>query len=68
LIVAYNFVVGVLLVLSSQTIGRRLGILSTAHGPRISRLAALSVSALGAAAAVLSGGIYLFVHILRIGV
>lgn len=68
MIVGYNFVVGVLVMLASEKVGAYAGLLNRAHRDGIMRLTRLSVFTFGAVVAVLSGGIYVLVHRLHIGV
>lgn len=68
MIVGYNFVIGVLLMLSSEKLGVLAGRISRAHREMAVRLTRISTFAFGAAVAVLSAGIYILVHTLRIGV
>ena len=67
MIVGYNFVVGVLVMLSSQKIGAYAGYVNKAHADRIERYTRLSTLTFGACVAALSTWIYLAFHILRIG-
>jgi hypothetical protein len=66
--VVYNLVIGVLVMTSSEKLGVYVGAISKAHQARLQRLTQLSTFAFGACVAVLSGSIYLFFHILRLGV
>lgn len=68
MIVVYNFVIGVLIMLSSEKVGAYAGLVNRAHRDGIARLTRLSVFTFGAAVAVLSGGVYVLVHRLHIGV
>lgn len=64
MIVGYNFVVGVLLMFAS---GRMASFLS-GFGERAVRYTSLSVFTFGSCVAAVSGSVYLFVHLLKIGV
>ena len=68
MIVVYNLVIGVLVMLSSEKIGSLAGYLNKAHRAKIVRLTRVSTFAFGACAAVLSAGIYIAFHALKIGV
>ena len=68
MIVAYNFVIGVLTMLSSEKLGAAAGRISGRLGLKINRLTYLSVFTFGAGLASLSGVIYIAFHLLRIGV
>jgi hypothetical protein len=63
--VVYNLIVGILLMLSSETIGRFAGRLSAAHGNKFSRYTRLAVTTVGAAATILFGGIYFIFYLFR---
>ena len=67
-IVVYNFIIGVLLMLSSEKIGVYAGHLSTTRREPIARLTRLSILTFGTCVAVLTAAIYIGVHTLRIGV
>lgn len=67
MIVSYNFVVGVLLMLSSQRIATLAGNVNNGHRTQIVRFTQLSTFTLGATWAALSGFIYVVWHVLRIG-
>ena len=62
-VLVYNFVVGVLLVLSSEKIASYAGRL----GGGAMRYTHLSTVALGATVAALYGSVYLLFHVFRIG-
>ena len=68
MIVGYNFVIGVLIMLSSQKLATYAGNVNKAHRTQIVRLTHVSTFAFGASVAVLSGAIYAAFHLLRIGV
>jgi hypothetical protein len=63
-IVLYNLVIGVLLVLASSRIAAYAGKL----GQTSERVAKVSISTFGWTVAVISASIYVFAHLLRIGV
>ena len=67
-IVVYNFVVGVLMMLSSEKIAILAGHFNHSHGARISRITYITLFTFGSCAAVLSASIYVAFHWLRIGV
>ncbi len=64
MIVVYNFVVGVLLMLSSEKLASYAGRMNGTLG----RYTRISTLAFGTSIAVLSASIYLVVHTLRIGI
>ena len=68
MIVVYNFVIGVLIMLSSDKIASLAGNVSGAFGSRVTRYTRVSTFAFGTTVAVLSGLIYLLFHVLRLGV
>lgn len=68
MIVGYNFVIGVLLMLSSQNVASYAGYVNKAHRTQIARWTHVSMFTVGACWAGISGSIYVFVHLLRIGV
>ena len=55
----YDFIVGVLMMLASEKIGVYAGKVNKAYGPRLSRVAYVSVFTFGACVTLLSGSIYL---------
>jgi hypothetical protein len=66
-IVAYNFVIGVLVMLSSEKIGVYAGSLNKAHQAGLTRLTRLSTFTLGACVTILSGTVYIAFHTLKLG-
>lgn len=64
MIVVYNFVIGVLIMLSSEKLGVYAGHINKAYGTRIARLTRVSTFTFGACAAFLSGSVYLAYSIL----
>jgi hypothetical protein len=68
IIVSYNFVIGVLIMLSSQRIATFAGNVNKAHRTQIVRLTDVATFSIGACWAVLSGSVYIAFHLLRIGV
>ena len=68
MIVGYNFVVGVLIMLSSQKVATLAGNVNKARRPQIVRLSQVSTFTFGACVAALSGFIYVAFHLLKIGV
>jgi hypothetical protein len=67
MIVMYNFVVGVLVMLSSEKVGSYAGAFNNAYRERIVRLTHVSVFTFGSCVAALSGFIYIAWHIFRWG-
>ena len=68
IIVVYNFVIGVLVMLSSQKLGSYAAYVNKTRGAQIARYTSLSAFAFGACVAALSAFIYLAFHILKISV
>ena len=68
IIVSYNFVIGVLVMLSSQKLATYAGNVNKPNRTKIVRLTHVSTFAFGACVAGLSGIIYLVFHVLKIGV
>lgn len=68
MIVGYNFVIGVLVMLSSQRLGTFAGLASRTYKAKLVRLTSVSTFAFGACVAVLSASIYMAFHVLKIGV
>ncbi len=68
MIVMYNFVIGVLMMLSSEKLAGMAGHLSSNFGIRISRGTYLTLFTIGASWALLAATVYVVFHILRIGV
>jgi hypothetical protein len=66
-IVGYNFVIGVLIMLSSEKVAAYAGLVNRTHRQTITKLARTSVFTFGASVAVLSGTVYIAFHMLRIG-
>lgn len=66
-IVTYNFVIGVLQMLSSEKVASYAACLNSSPREMITRLARTSVFTFGAAVSVLSGTVYIAFHLLRIG-
>ena len=65
-ILTYNFVIGVLLMLSSEKIGVYAGHFTGSFKEKISRLTRLGIFAFGACVAVLMTGIYIAACILKL--
>ena len=68
IIVVYNFVIGVLVMLSSEKLAGFAGFINKSYRERIVRLARVTTFTFGACVAVLSGSIYVAFHMLKIGV
>lgn len=68
MIVAYNFIIGVLVMLSSEKLAAYAGNVSKSYSQRIMRLTRVSTFTFGACVAMLSAGIYVLFHFLKIGV
>lgn len=68
MIVVYNFVIGVLLMLSSEKLGKIAGHISKLYEGRVNRYARISVLTFGSTVAVLSAAIFISFHWLRLGV
>lgn len=67
-LVIYNFVLGVLVMLSSEKIAVIAGHVSLSYETTIRRITYLSLFTFGLCTAVLSASIYVAFHLLRIGV
>jgi hypothetical protein len=67
-LVLYNFVIGVLLMISSEKLGSYAGFLKPSHQASITRFTKLSTFTFGTCVAVISGFIYIAFHVLRLGV
>jgi hypothetical protein len=63
-ILSYNFVIGVLLMVSSEKLGHSVGRFFRSYAVRVSRSVRVGVLTFGACAAVLNGGIYVAPYIL----
>ena len=68
MIVAYNFVIGVLIMLSSEKVGSLAGSVNRYHRDTLIRMTRVSTFTFGAAVTVLSATIYVAFHLLKIGV
>ena len=68
MIVCYNFVIGVLMMLSSEKVAALAGNCNQAHRTKIARLSQVSTFTVGACVALLSAAIYVLFHVLKIGV
>ena len=65
-IVVYNFIIGVLVMTSSEKLGVYAGHLSRPWRVQAARLTRIATFTFGACVAILSGGIFLFSHLLRL--
>ena len=68
MIVGYNFVIGILVMLSSQKLGAYAGYVNRTHRQQIARYTRISAFGFGACVAALSAFIYVTFHVLKIGV
>lgn len=66
--VVYNFVIGLLLMLSSEKLGTYAGCLVKPFRKKASRLTRVVTFTFGMSVAALSGFVYVFSHLLRMGV
>ena len=66
IIVAYNLIIGVLLVLSSEKIGVYAGYFAGSYKEKVNRLARIGVFTFGSCVAVLSAGILIAGHLLKL--
>jgi hypothetical protein len=64
----YDFIIGVLVMLSSEKLGGYAGCLNKSHRKTIARLTQVSAFAFGACVAVLCSGIYIVFYTLRLGI
>ena len=65
-IVVYNFVIGVLIMIASEKLGVYAGYLFGPYKQQAARLAHTGMLAFGCCVTVLSTGIYLFGHVLKV--
>jgi hypothetical protein len=65
-ILTYNFIIGFLLMLSSEKLGAFAGRFTGAYKTRISHAAELGIFTFGASVAVLTFGIYIAAYILKL--
>ncbi len=65
-IVVYNFVIGVLVMLASEKLGSYAGRLLRSHRDKVARLTRLATLTFGTCVAILSGGIYVAVYVLKL--
>ncbi len=65
-IVSYNLVIGVLLMLASEKVGVYAGYFMGSYREKVNRLTKLGVFTFGCAVALLSLGILIFGHLLRL--
>ncbi len=65
--VVYNFVIGVLVMLSSEKLGQYAGLIYKGQRESIARLTQVSVFTFGAAVAALTAFVYVVFFTLRIG-
>ena len=65
-IVVYNFIIGVLVMISSEKLGVYAGHLIRPWRVPAARLTRIATFTFGACVAILSGGIYLVSHLLRL--
>ena len=68
IVVGYNFVIGVLLILSSEKLGALAGHASKLYREKIARVTFISTLTLGSGIAALSAAIYIAFYLLKIGV
>ena len=66
--VAYNFVIGVLLILASQPVARYVAVLGAGAKAKLERYTHVAVRTLGQVIAALFGSIYFLFYLLRLGV
>lgn len=65
-IVTYNFVIGVLLMLASEKIGAYAGHFTGSYREKISRATRIGIFTFGACAAIISAGVYIASHVLKL--
>lgn len=65
-IISYNFIIGILLMLSSEKIGAFTGYFARSYKEKASRWAQVGVFSFGACVAVLMFGVYLAAYILQL--
>ncbi|HMS42599.1 MAG TPA: hypothetical protein PKE69_20385 [Pyrinomonadaceae bacterium] len=64
-IISYNFIIGILLMISSEKIGAFTGYFARSYKEKFSRWTRLGVFTFGVCVAVLSFGIYIAAYILQ---
>lgn len=65
-IVTYNFIIGVLIMIASEKLGVYAGYFFGRYKQQVARLTHTGALAFGCCVTVLSGGIYLFWHLLKV--
>ena len=65
-ILTYNFIIGVLLMLSSEKIGEYAGHFTGSFKEKISRLTRIGIFTFGACVAILMFGVYLASYVLKL--
>lgn len=65
-LVIYNFIIGVLVMIASEKLGVYAGYFFGTHKKQVARVAHTASLAFGCSVAVLSAGIYLFGHLLKV--
>jgi ABC-type dipeptide/oligopeptide/nickel transport system permease subunit len=65
-IVIYNLIIGVLIMIASEKLGVYAGYVAGRYKKQVSRLTHIGALAFGSCVAVLSAGIYVFGHLLRV--
>ncbi len=66
--VVYDLIVGVLLMVASEKVGVYAGYLGRGQRATVARITRIATFTFGATVAVLAGSIYLFFHLLKLGV
>lgn len=67
MIVSYNFVIGVLIMLSSGQLAAYAGHLNKSYSAKLTRLTRVSTFTFGACVAFLSASVYIAWHVFRLG-
>ena len=65
-IVVYNFIIGILIMIAGEKLGVYAGYIAGPYKKQVTRLTHIGALAFGSCVAVLSAGIYVFGHLLRV--
>ena len=65
-LVMYNLIIGVLIMIASEKFGWYAGYFAGSRRPQAMRLTRIATLAFGSCVAVLSAGVFLFAHIIKV--
>lgn len=65
-ILTYNFIIGVLLMISSEKIGAFAGYFTGSYKEKISNFARIGILTFGACAAIISASVYIAAYVLKV--